>query len=45
MRLVELPVGASEDRVLGSLHLQKALSEGVTEYEPGLLAKAHRGIL
>ena len=45
VRLVELPVGASEDRVLGSLHLQKALSEGVTEYEPGLLAKAHRGIL
>ncbi len=45
VRLVELPVGASEDRVLGSLHLEKALSEGVTEYEPGLLAKAHRGIL
>ncbi|MFT4187201.1 MAG: magnesium chelatase subunit D family protein [Aeromicrobium sp.] len=45
VRLVELPVGATEDRVLGSLHLEKALSEGVTEYEPGLLAKAHRGIL
>ena len=45
MRLVELPVGATEDRVLGSLHLERALSEGRTEYEPGLLARAHRGIL
>lgn len=45
VRLVELPVGATEDRVLGSLHLEKALSEGVTTYEPGLLAQAHRGIL
>ncbi|HEY3561381.1 MAG TPA: putative cobaltochelatase [Kribbella sp.] len=44
-RLVELPVGATEDRVLGSLHLEKALSEGVTAYEPGLLAAAHRGLL
>ena len=31
--------------MLGSLHLEKALSEGVTTYEPGLLARAHRGIL
>ncbi|HSI25965.1 MAG TPA: VWA domain-containing protein [Aeromicrobium sp.] len=45
VRLVELPVGATEDRVLGSLHLEKALSEGVATYEPGLLALAHRGIL
>ena len=45
VRLVELPIGAGEDRVLGSLHLERALSEGKTEYEPGLLAKAHRGIL
>ena len=45
VRLVELPVGATEDRVLGSLHLEKALSEGVTTYEPGLLARAHRGLL
>jgi magnesium chelatase subunit D len=44
-RLVELPVGATEDRVVGSLHLGKALSSGVTEYEPGLLAAAHRGLL
>jgi magnesium chelatase subunit D len=45
VRLVELPVGATEDRVLGSLHLERALREGRAEYEPGLLAKAHRGIL
>ena len=45
VRLVELPVGATEDRVLGSLHLERALSHGKVEYEPGLLAKAHRGIL
>jgi len=44
-RLVELPVGASEDRVVGSLDLEKALSEGVRAFEPGLLAAAHRGIL
>ncbi|WP_225947589.1 magnesium chelatase subunit D family protein [Plantactinospora soyae] len=44
-RLVELPVGATEDRVLGSLHLERALREGVTAYEPGLLAGAHRGLL
>jgi magnesium chelatase subunit D len=45
VRLVELPVGATEDRVLGSVHLESALSEGRVEYEPGLLAKAHRGLL
>jgi magnesium chelatase subunit D len=45
VRLVELPVGATEDRVLGSLHLERALSQGRAEYEPGLLARAHRGIL
>ncbi|TWD83741.1 magnesium chelatase subunit D [Kribbella amoyensis] len=44
-RLVELPVGATEDRVLGSLHLERALAEGITAYEPGLLAAAHRGLL
>jgi magnesium chelatase subunit D len=44
-RLVELPVGASEDRVVGSLDLEKALSKGVRAFEPGLLAGAHRGIL
>ena len=45
VRLVELPVGAGEDRVVGSLHLEKALSGGGVEYEPGLLARAHRGVL
>ncbi len=44
-RLVELPVGAAEDRVLGSLDLERALGEGVTAFEPGLLAAAHRGLL
>ncbi len=43
--LVELPVGATEDRVIGSLDLQRALSEGVSAYQPGLLAAAHRGVL
>jgi cobaltochelatase subunit len=43
--LVELPVGASEDRVTGSLDLQAALGSGRTAFEPGLLAAAHRGIL
>jgi len=44
-RLVELPVGATEDRVIGSLDLQQALGAGTVSYEPGLLAAAHRGIL
>ncbi|MFB7944795.1 putative cobaltochelatase [Kitasatospora phosalacinea] len=43
--LVELPVGVAEDRVVGSLDLERALAEGVQAYEPGLLAKAHRGVL
>lgn len=44
-RLVELPVGATENRVVGSLQLERALSEGAIDFEPGLLAKAHRGLL
>jgi magnesium chelatase subunit D len=44
-RLVELPVGASEDRVAGSLDLERALLEGRRAFEPGLLARAHRGLL
>ncbi|WP_370967056.1 putative cobaltochelatase [Amycolatopsis sp. cg9] len=44
-KLVELPVGAAEDRVIGSLHLERALAEGVTDFQPGLLAAAHRGLL
>nr|WP_283137624.1 putative cobaltochelatase [Rhizohabitans arisaemae] len=43
--LVELPVGASEDRLAGSLDLEKALTDGVKAFEPGLLAAAHRGVL
>lgn len=45
VRLVELPVGATEDRLLGSLHLEKALTAGAVEFEPGMLARAHRGVL
>ncbi|WP_304452714.1 VWA domain-containing protein [Nocardiopsis sp. YSL2] len=45
VRLVELPVGATEDRVLGSLHLEQALTHGQVAYEPGLLARSHRGLL
>ncbi|WP_093848536.1 putative cobaltochelatase [Streptomyces pini] len=44
-RMVELPVGASEDRLVGSLDIERALSEGVKAFEPGLLAQAHRGVL
>ena len=44
-RLVELPVGASEDRLMGALDIERALTEGVKAYEPGLLAAAHRGVL
>ncbi|MFE9247360.1 putative cobaltochelatase [Streptomyces sp. NPDC007088] len=44
-RMVELPVGASEDRLVGALDIERALSEGVKSFEPGLLADAHRGIL
>jgi len=44
-RLVELPIGATEDRLVGSLDLERALTEGVKAFEPGLLADAHRGVL
>ncbi|WP_119067113.1 magnesium chelatase subunit D family protein [Rubrobacter indicoceani] len=45
VRLVELPVGASSDRLTGTLDLEKALTKGERSFEPGLLAAAHRGIL
>ncbi len=45
VRVVELPVGATEDRVVGSLDLEHALKKGEKRVEPGLLAAAHRGIL
>ncbi|MFD7625337.1 putative cobaltochelatase [Streptomyces sp. NPDC059851] len=44
-RMVELPVGASEDRLVGALDIERALADGVKAFEPGLLAAAHRGIL
>jgi magnesium chelatase subunit I len=45
VRVVELPVGATEDRVVGTLDLEHALKHGEKRFEPGLLAAAHRGIL
>ncbi|MEX0658260.1 MAG: magnesium chelatase subunit D family protein [Egibacteraceae bacterium] len=45
VRLVELPVGATEDRLAGSIDLERALMEGRRAFEPGLLAEAHRGVL
>ena len=45
VQIVELPVGATEDRVTGSLDIQAALRQGARRFEPGLLAAAHRGIL
>eukprot|EP01023_Acetabularia_acetabulum_P004522 TRINITY_DN11913_c0_g1_i3.p1 TRINITY_DN11913_c0_g1~~TRINITY_DN11913_c0_g1_i3.p1 ORF type:complete len:347 (+),score=70.44 TRINITY_DN11913_c0_g1_i3:81-1121(+) len=43
--LVELPLGATEDRICGTIDIEKALSEGIRALEPGLLARANRGIL
>jgi magnesium chelatase subunit D len=43
--LVELPIGATEDRVIGSLDLQRVLRDGEHAFSPGLLARAHGGVL
>ncbi len=43
--MVDLPLGATEDRVCGTIDIEKALTKGVKAFEPGLLAKANRGIL
>jgi magnesium chelatase subunit I len=43
--VVDLPLGATEDRVVGALDLERALTQGVKAFEPGLLARAHRGFL
>nr|YP_009330501.1 ChlI [Coccophora langsdorfii]ANS72273.1 ChlI [Coccophora langsdorfii] len=43
--MVDLPLGATEDRVCGTIDIEKALTEGIKAFEPGLLAKANRGIL
>ncbi|MGI6639396.1 MAG: ATP-binding protein [Desulfobulbus sp.] len=45
VRVVELPVGATEDRVVGTLDLERALKSGEKRMEPGILAQAHRNIL
>ncbi len=43
--VVDLPLGATEDRVVGALDLERALAQGEKAFEPGLLAQAHRGFL
>ena len=43
--VVDLPLGATEDRVIGALDLERALTKGEKAFEPGLLARAHRGFL
>ena len=43
--VVDLPLGATEDRIVGALDLEKALSQGIKAFEPGLLARANRGFL
>ena len=43
--VVDLPLGATEDRVVGALDLERALSQGIKAFEPGLLARANRGFL
>jgi len=43
--MVELPLGATEDRVCGTINLKEILSGGTSTFEPGLLARANRGLL
>lgn len=43
--MIDLPLGATEDRLCGTIDIEKALTEGIKTFEPGLLAKANRGIL
>ena len=45
MRVVELPIGATEDRVIGTLDMEAALQTGHRTFEPGILAEVHRGFL
>merc|ERR1711862_787835 len=43
--MIDLPLGATEDRVCGTIDIEKALTEGIKSFEPGLLAEANRGLL
>ncbi len=45
MQIVELPLGATEDRVVGTIDIEKAIKEGNKVFQPGILAEVHRGIL
>lgn len=45
VQVIDLPLGATEDRVCGAINVERALTEGVKAFEPGLLARAHRGFL
>nr|QHD45163.1 magnesium-chelatase subunit ChlI [Codium fragile] len=45
IKMIDLPLGATEDRVCGTIDIEKALQDGIKAFEPGLLAKANRGIL
>src|SRR5512145_819585 len=45
MRVIELPISATEDKVVGSLDIEHALKHGEKKFEPGILAQAHRNIL
>ena len=45
VRIVDLPVGATEDRLVGSLDIEQAIRSGSRSFEPGLIAATHRGIL
>jgi magnesium chelatase subunit D len=45
VRIVTLPLGATEDRVIGTLDLKRAIQEGIAALDPGILAAVHRGIL